>query len=132
MPVFHCLHGESLLRAGRSEDAKKALRDARALELQTGEKRWHSRRLQLEAEIDLHSGNTALATRRLVEAIEVAKDQTARGWELKAATRIAELWGEQGEREKARQALEPVYDSFTEGSSMTDLRTAGSVLQQLS
>jgi hypothetical protein len=45
-------------------------------------------------------------------AIEVARRQNAKVWELHAA---ASLWRDQGKRDEARDLLVPVYGWFTEG-----------------
>ena len=43
------------------------------------------------------------------EAIRVARGQQAKAYELRAATNLARLWGEQGRRAEARDLLAPVY-----------------------
>ena len=45
----------------------------------------------------------------------MARRQQAKSYELRAATSLARLWGEQGRRAEARDLLAPVYDWFTEG-----------------
>jgi predicted ATPase len=53
---------------------------------------------------------------------------SAKGWELRAATSLAGLWGEQGRRAGARDLLAPVYGWFTEGFD-TDLKQAKALLE---
>jgi hypothetical protein len=48
-------------------------------------------------------------------AIEVAREQKARFSELRAATRLAGLWTERGERQKVYDLIAPVYGWFTVG-----------------
>jgi len=45
----------------------------------------------------------------LQKSIEVAREQSARSLELRAATSLAELWQTQARREEARALLEPIY-----------------------
>ena len=50
--------------------------------------------------------------------------QQAKAYELRAATSLARLWGEQGRRADAYDLLAPVYGWFTEGFDTLDLRGA--------
>ena len=51
------------------------------------------------------------------QALAVAQQQSAKLWELRAATSLARLWRDQGKRKEARDLLAPVYGWFTEGST---------------
>jgi predicted ATPase len=44
---------------------------------------------------------------------------------------LARLWRHQGERNKARELLSPIYDWFTEGLDTRDLREAKVFLDEL-
>ena len=66
----------------------------------------------------------------LEEALRVARRQQARAYELRAATSLARLWGEQGRRAEARDLLAPVYGWFTEGFDTADLKEAKAQLDQ--
>ena len=68
---------------------------------------------------------------RYREAIAVARRQQAKSLELRAATRLARLWGEQGRRAEARELLAPVYGWFTEGFNTADLKEAKGLLSGL-
>jgi predicted ATPase len=65
------------------------------------------------------------------KAIEVARRQQARSWELQAAMSLCRLWQRQGKREEARQLLAGIYGWFTEGFDMPDLKDAGELLEEL-
>jgi predicted ATPase len=52
-------------------------------------------------------------------------------WELRAATSLARLWAEQGERQKAHDLVAPVYGWFTEGFDTADLKDAKALLDEL-
>jgi class 3 adenylate cyclase/predicted ATPase len=65
------------------------------------------------------------------EALSVARNQRAHLWELRAATSLARLWGQQGRRAEARDLLAPVYGWFTEGFEAVDLREARALLDEL-
>ena len=53
---------------------------------------------------------------------QIARDQHAKFWELRTATSLARLWGEQGRRAVAREQLTPAYGWFTEGFDTADLK----------
>ena len=61
-------------------------------------------------------------------AIQVAREQGAKSFELRAATSLATLWHEQGKRNEARELLGGVYAWFTEGFKTPDLQRAKSLL----
>jgi len=62
----------------------------------------------------------------------IARGQSARAFELRAAIGLARLWGEQGRwRTEARDLLAPVYGWFTEGFDTADLKEAKALLDQL-
>jgi predicted ATPase len=64
-------------------------------------------------------------------ALEVARRQQAKWWELRAAMSLAQLWQQQGKREEARALLAPVYNWFTEGFDTADLQEAHALLDAL-
>jgi tetratricopeptide (TPR) repeat protein len=65
------------------------------------------------------------------QAIAVAKRQSAKMFELRASTRIAHVWRDQGKRHEARDLLAPVYGWFTEGFDTLDLKEAKALLGEL-
>ena len=60
----------------------------------------------------------------LKKSIEVARGQSAKSLELRAATSLAELWRTQGRLDEARALLEPICRWFVEGAETADLRRA--------
>ena len=65
------------------------------------------------------------------EAIEIARGQDAKWWELRAAASLARLWQRQGKQAEARDLLLPIYDWFTEGFDTPDLKDAKALLDEL-
>jgi predicted ATPase len=86
---------------------------------------------RLKGELLLASSGADRAEACLRRAIEVARAQDARLWELRAATSLARLWAEQGKRAEARDLLAPVYGWFTEGFDTADLKKAKALLDEL-
>jgi predicted ATPase len=66
------------------------------------------------------------------QIIEVARQQKAKSWELRAVMSLSRLWQRKGERAKALGMLAEIYDWFTEGFDTTDLRKAKTLLEELS
>jgi predicted ATPase len=64
-------------------------------------------------------------------ALQTARQQKAKSWELRAATSMARLWRDQRKRQQARELLAPVYGWFTEGFDTGDLKEAKALLDQL-
>jgi tetratricopeptide (TPR) repeat protein len=93
---------------------------------------------QLEAEFHRLEGIALTGLNRIeeaqhafAEALRIARKQQAKSYELRAATSLARLWGEQGRRAEARDLLAPLYGSFTEGFDTADLKDAKRLLDQL-
>jgi predicted ATPase len=65
------------------------------------------------------------------QALDIARRQQAKSWELRAATSLSCLWQRRGRRAEARQLLAPIYGWFTEGFDTADLREAQALLEAL-
>jgi DNA-binding winged helix-turn-helix (wHTH) protein/predicted ATPase len=65
------------------------------------------------------------------QALDIARQQEARSWELRAATSLARLWQSQDKRREAYDLLSPVYGWFTEGFDTADLQEAKVLLDEL-
>jgi predicted ATPase len=76
-------------------------------------------------------GDAAGAEADFIRAIDLARDQGAKHWELRAATGLARLWHDQGRRAEARGLLAPIYGWFTEGFDLPHLRDAKALLDRL-
>jgi predicted ATPase len=66
------------------------------------------------------------------QALDIARRQGAKGYELRTAVSLGRLWQRQGKRDEARQLLAEVYDWFTEGFDTADLQEAKALLAQWS
>jgi predicted ATPase len=99
----------------------------------TGE-RWYepeSHRLKGELLLQQNSDNHAEAETCFHHALDIARNQQAKSFELRAATSLARLWQQQGKRQEAHAFLTPVYDWFTEGFDTADLKDAKALLHEL-
>ena len=77
-------------------------------------------------------GKSVEAENSFRRAIEIARTQSARMWELRATTSLARLLDEQGKRAEARTMLVEIYGWFTEGFDTADLKDAKALLDELS
>lgn len=134
---FHSPHYHSLLailqaRAGAMQDSLSAIIKSKELMAETGEFLWHADVLRIEGELQLLFGaSTREAETNFAQALEVARKQRAKSFELRAAMSMARLLRDQGKRDEARKLLAPVYGWFTEGFDTFDLKTAKTLLDEL-
>jgi predicted ATPase len=99
----------------------------------TGE-RWYDPELyRLKGELLLQqsSDNQAEAEDCFHHALDLARNQQAKSFELRTATSLARLWQQQGKRQEAYDLLAPVYYWFTEGFDTADLKDAKALLDEL-
>jgi adenylate cyclase len=66
------------------------------------------------------------------QAIEIARRQRAKWFELRATTSLARLLRDTGRRDEARSMLAEIYGWFTEGFDTSDLKDAKALLEELS
>ena len=99
----------------------------------TGERYYEAELLRLRGELLLAKPmpDPIAAERSLVEALEAARRQRARMWELRAATTLAQHRRDQGRAREARDLLAPVYGWFTESFDAPDLQEAKAMLDEL-
>ena len=64
-------------------------------------------------------------------AIEVARKQSAKSLELRAAASLARLWQQQGKRRETHDLLSEIYGWFTEGFDTKDLQEAKTLIEEL-
>jgi predicted ATPase/class 3 adenylate cyclase len=65
------------------------------------------------------------------QALDIARQQQEKAWELRAATSLARLWQSQDKRQEAYALLAPVYGWCTEGFDTADLQEAKALLEAL-
>jgi class 3 adenylate cyclase len=122
---------DALTRQGEHGAALAAATDGLSTVESTGHRQW-------EAELHRLKGIALSGLNRLVdgqdaleEAMRISRGQQAKSYELRAATSLARLWGEQGRRAEASGLLAPIYGWFTEGFDTADLKEAKALLDQL-
>jgi class 3 adenylate cyclase/predicted ATPase len=118
---------------GKIDDAWRCIGEATTA-IEMTKQRW------CEAEVNRVAGeimlmspepDAAKAEAYFEHALEVAREQQAKSWELRAAMSMARLWRDQGKRHGARDLLAPIYGWFTEGFDTLDLKEAKALLDAL-
>ena len=127
------LVAEALAFAGEVEDGLAELDQALARSTESGERWWDAELHRLRGDLVCRLPRPDLdgAERSFRAALSIAREQGTRGFELRAATSLARLLGNDGRREEARELLAPVYDWFTEGFDTADLKEAKALLAEL-
>jgi predicted ATPase len=107
-----------------------------ALELveQTGVRVYEVETHRIKGTLLLHQAvpDAAQAEVCFQQALDIARQQEAKSWELRAATSLARLWQQQGKHQEAYDLLARVYGWFTEGFDTADLQEAKRLLDELS
>ena len=101
--------------------------------LERTQERWaEAKTYRVRGTLLLSMHDQAAAEDSFHKALAVARQQSARFWELRAALDLARLWRDQDKRDEARELLAPVYGWFTEGFDTRDLKEAKALLEELS
>jgi predicted ATPase len=94
---------------------------------------WHAELCRIEGEVLRQAGAAHEQVERcFTTAIDLARRQEAKSFELRAVTSLARLWRDQGRHDNARDLLRPIYEWFTEGLDTPDLVAAKTLLDELS
>jgi class 3 adenylate cyclase/predicted ATPase len=130
---YLCFMAEGFLSAGRYADGLGQVTQALDLAAEI-EEHWYVPRLhQVRAELllRLRGPQEEAVEASLRQAILVARQLGAKGWELPTTVRLARLWLDRGRRREGRELLAPIYGWFTEGFDTPDLREAKALLEAL-
>ena len=134
LPWYLALLAGAHATVGHTADGLDAIAEALALVASTNERFYEAEIYRLKGELLLtHSGSNTAAEAETCfrQALNVARVQSAKSWELRAATSLARLWRDQGKQAEARDLLAPVYGWFTEGFDTPDLKDAKALFDEL-
>jgi len=121
----------SALAMGFHDDAAELAMMAQELIEETGESHALSELYRLQAAIAKVGDDTEAAERNLGTALDVARQQGANLYELRAAIDLARLWHEQGRIDEAIAVLTPVHEGIAEGDCSEDQAKARELLATL-
>jgi predicted ATPase len=134
--ALHTTHGEiclaeSYLLQGDVAAARSHLSAAQAHCESYGENYLAAEIDRLEALLLQREGApTELIEQCLTKALDTARQQGTRLFELRSATALARAMAEHDEH-RAHDILSPVYNWFTEGSGTSDMKEAKALLDRL-
>ena len=134
---MHCTHllamlAEAYGKAGRVEEGLEVLAEALGVVEKNGERYYEAELHRSKGELLLMHDDETQAEVSFHQAIEVARAQEAKSWELRAAMSLSRLWQSQSKRAEAHHLLAGIYDWFTEGFDTPDLKEAKALLEALS
>jgi predicted ATPase len=132
-PYYLALLAQAYGATAQSAEGLSALREALAF-VRQHEERWY--------EAELHRLQGALLLQQAVPdviqaetcfrlALDIAREQKAKSWELRAALSLSRLWQQQSKQQQARELLTPIYTWFTEGFDTADIQEAQGLLREL-
>jgi adenylate cyclase len=132
LPTYLAWLAESYDKIGRPAEGLGLVNEALSAETQSGYHYWTAELLRLKGPFILGSGLVEQdAESCFLEAIEIARRQRAKLFELRAAMSLSRLWARQGKSRAAHGSLADVYNWFTDGLDTTDVSGARSLLQDL-
>jgi predicted ATPase len=156
LPQFLALLAEACGKTEQVEEGLNALAEALMLVEKNGERLYEAELYRLKGELTLQkeardwglgTGSSSPQASRLkaqvpngveleaegyfLNAINIAQQQQAKSWELRASTSLARLWQRQGKTTEAHRTLSEVYHWFTEGFDTKDLQEAKALLAEL-
>jgi predicted ATPase len=131
-PYFLALLAEAHGTLGEPEAGLKVLVEALVHVEHTGDRYYEAEIHRLKGELLLqqHLDNQAEAEACFHKALDIARSQQAKSFELRSATSLARLWQQQGKRQEAHDLLAPVYGWFTEGFDTADLKDTKALLDE--
>jgi len=129
IPVYLTWLADALASKGETVDALDTIEQA--LRANPVELVYRPETIRLRGDLRLKAGNNELAEADYAEAISLSRRIGAKVLELRAVTSLARAMQSRGTETTARNTLETVYASFTEGFATNDLVDAKQVLDDL-
>jgi adenylate cyclase len=132
--TFHlALLAEVHGRLGQGATALGVIDEALAQVEATDERWWEAEihRVRGDLLLSLAAENALEAEACFERAIEIARRQSAKSLELRAATSLARLWQSKGRSDEAGALLTPIYGWITEGFDSADLKDAKALLDRI-
>ena len=129
---YLCMLATTHLQQRAAEEGLRVIAEAKDLVARNDEHMWEAELRRVEGEFGRVQGTSLVEIETCFEqALQVARGQSAKSFELRAAMSLARLWRDQGKRDAARDLLAPVYGWFTEGFDTLDLKEAKALLDEL-
>jgi predicted ATPase len=134
LPWYLALLAGAHATVGQTAEGLDAIAEALTMVASTKERFYEAEIYRVKGELLLkHRGpNTVTEAESCFrQALDIARVQSAKSWELRAAMSLARLWRDESKQAEARDLLAPVYGWFTEGFDTPDLKDAKALLDTL-
>jgi predicted ATPase/class 3 adenylate cyclase len=135
VPYILGLLAEAYGKVGQTERGLNVLSEALAAVDKNGERSYEVELYRLKGELLQRAEGRkqieAEAEAYFRQALEVARHQSAKSWELRTAMSLSRLWQRQGKKEEARKMLAEIYGWFSEGFDTSDLKEAKAMLDSM-
>lgn len=124
---------EAYQKAGRTTEGLRVIDEALAHANRTDECFWLSELYRQRAELLLVSASSTYqeVVPCFEQALEVARYQQAKLFELRSAVSLSRLWQDHDRGKEAYELLASIYGWFTEGFDTADLQEAKALLNEL-
>jgi predicted ATPase len=123
---------EAYQKAGQASEGLSVVAEALALVDKAGGYFTEAEMWRVKGELESLTEDERRASDSFLIAINTARRQGARSFELRAVTSMARLQQRQGRDREAFEMLSEIYEWFTEGFETGDLGEARELLDQLS
>jgi predicted ATPase len=141
-PYYLALLAEAYGKAEQEEEGLTVLSEALEAVERTGERMYEAELHRLKGELTLARSKVQSLKSQVTDpqgeaeacfhqAIDSARRQQAKSWELRAIVSLARLWQQQGKTKEAHALLAEIYGWFTEGFDTKDLQEAQVLLGEL-
>jgi tetratricopeptide (TPR) repeat protein len=130
-PWIFVMQADAYAKLGQPQEAFDCLAKAAKTIESTNERYTEPELHRVRGDLLNSTDDSVAAEKDYRLALAVAQRQSSKLCELRAATRLARLWRDQGKRIEARDLLAPVYGWFTEGFDTRDLKEAKALLGEL-
>jgi predicted ATPase len=138
-PYYLAMLAETYGKGGQAEEGLIALAEALAMVQKTGERFYEAELYRLKGELLRQKvkgkGQKAKfepdAEACFRQALDIARRQSAKSLELRAAMSLSRLWQKQGKQKQGHRILADNYGWFTEGFETNDLQEAKTLLEEL-
>jgi predicted ATPase len=132
--LFAALLAEAYRKLGQTSEGLEVATDAIVSAQQTECRYYEAELHRIKGELLLTqtAADEQQAEACFQNALKVARGQSAKSLELRAAMSLSRLWQRHGKKEEARTLLSEIYGWFTEGFDTADLKEAKALLQGLS
>jgi predicted ATPase len=131
MPHFMAMLAEVLIFRGEHARALDEIQRILTVNKSTRDEYFDAELHRLAGECHLALGEPDAAVAALEQAVEIARQQKALTFQLRATTALARFWLEQDQQDKARAALQHVLTAFRDAEENVDVRRARALLADL-